>query len=502
MTPRAVASGHPAVTDAACEVLGRGGNAFDAVVAAGYASAVAEPALTSLGGGGFLLARLRDGHALVFDFFVDTPGRGRPPAAAPPASMPVTVRFPGSAQEFHAGLGSVAVPGALAGYLHVQRRLGRLPLAAVVAPAVRLARAGVRVNAHQGYFLHLLRPIMTSTAAGRALYAPGGRYLREGDVLRNAALADLLAGLPRTGATVLYGGDAAGAIARDMRAAGAALGEEDLRAYGVVERAPLRVAYRGAEILLNPLPARGGALLGLAFHLLAARDVAAMGRGSAGHLRALVAVMREVEDRRADDPGGHAALDAEALATSVARVRVAAGGTTHVSVADGEGNVAGMTTSNGECSGYLAPGTGIMLNNMMGEDDLHPAGFHADPAGQRVASMMCPLIVLAGGRVRLVAGSGGSKRIRTALLQVASAVLDFGASVGDAVEAPRLHWDGAVLQVEPGVAEAALAGLGPEVPRNVWPVRDVYFGGVQAVAPAEGAAAADPRRGGAARVLG
>jgi gamma-glutamyltranspeptidase/glutathione hydrolase len=116
--------------------------------------------------------------------------------------------------------------------------------------------------------------------------------------------------------------------------------------------------------------------------------------------------------------------------------------------------------------------------------------------------MMCPRIVLAGGRVRLVAGSGGSKRIRTALLQVASAVLDFVASVGDAVEAPRLHWDGAVLQVEPGVAEAALAGLGPEVPRNVWPVRDVYFGGVQAVAPAEGAAAADPRRGGAARVLG
>ncbi|HKJ23266.1 MAG TPA: gamma-glutamyltransferase, partial [Myxococcota bacterium] len=164
-------------------------------------------------------------------------------------------------------------------------------------------------------------------------------------------------------------------------------------------------------------------------------------------------------------------------------------------------NVASMTTSNGEGSGWIAPGTGVMLNNMMGEDDLHPAGFHASPPGLRVASMMSPSIVLDGDRAGLVVGSGGSKRIRTALLQVISSVLDFGLPLRDAVEAPRLHWDGETLQLEPGMedraAVAALARLGPV---NEWPDRDLYFGGVHAVVPGvEGAG--DPRRGGSAMTV-
>ena len=158
-----------------------------------------------------------------------------------------------------------------------------------------------------------------------------------------------------------------------------------------------------------------------------------------------------------------------------------------------------MTTSNGEGSGYVVPGTGIMLNNMMGEDDLHPDGFHASPPGLRVGSMMAPSLVMDGDRVRLVVGSGGSKRIRTALLQVISHVVDFGLSVHDAVEAPRVHWDGEAVQVEPGHDRAALAGLGDD-PINEWPERDVYFGGVHAVVPGvEGAG--DPRRGGGAMLV-
>jgi gamma-glutamyltranspeptidase/glutathione hydrolase len=137
---------------------------------------------------------------------------------------------------------------------------------------------------------------------------------------------------------------------------------------------------------------------------------------------------------------------------------------------------------------------------MMGEDDLHPEGFHISPPGMRVASMMAPALLLVGDRVRLALGSGGSKRIRSAMLQVISNGVDFGLDPRAAVDAPRLHWDGECVQVEPGFAEAALAALAARWPLNRWRVRDVYFGGVQAVAP-EGVGAGDPRRGGHAATV-
>jgi gamma-glutamyltranspeptidase/glutathione hydrolase len=188
-----------------------------------------------------------------------------------------------------------------------------------------------------------------------------------------------------------------------------------------------------------------------------------------------------------------------AVPAELARRR-AAGGTTHVSVADADGNAASMTTSNGEGSGWLVPGTGIMANNMMGEDDLHPGGFHTALAGERVASMMAPsLVVEPDGSVALAAGSGGSKRIRTALVQVLAGVIDQGRSLDDAVVGPRLHWDGAQLHAEPGWSPDALAALEARWPVTRWAQTDLYFGGVNAVCPGR-AAVADPRRGGSANL--
>ena len=490
-----VASGHPRVTEAAGEILRAGGNAFDAVIAAGFAAAVAEPALTSLGGGGFLLARTAQGQTTLFDFFVDTPGRGLLAGQLEPHFLPVTVRFPASEQIFNVGMGSAAAPGALRGYLHVHRRLGRLPLREVLAPAVHLARAGVTINHKQAYFLDLLTPIMTLTATGRALFEPGGRYLGEGDVHRNPDLAAFLETLPLDGERDFYEGELAGRIVREMAEGGGLLTATDLAACRVIEREPLSVHYRDYRLLTNPPPSFGGSLLALALRLLEAREVAFLGFGSPAHLALLVAVMREVDRRRAEGYLSPTDLDSPGLAESRERVRVASGGTTHVSVCDAEGNAASMTTSNGEGSGYFAPDTGIMFNNMMGEDDLHPEGFHVSPPGGRVASMMAPSLLLAGDSVRLALGSGGSKRIRTALLQVISNTVDFGMSLGEAVEAPRLHWDGHCAQVEPGFAEAALTALAGRWPVNRWTIQDVYFGGVHAVAP-DGAGAGDPRRGG------
>jgi gamma-glutamyltranspeptidase / glutathione hydrolase len=493
-----VSTGHPETSAAAAAALAAGGNAFDAVVAAGFASAVTEPALTSLGGGGFLLARTAAGEAVLFDFFVDVPGRGRAAAPSAPHFLPVRVSFGSSTQDFHVGHASVAVPGTLAGYLHVHRRLGRLPLGAVVAPAVRLARSGVLLDTVQAYLFELIAPILTLTEAARALHAPTGAVLRAGDRFRNPALAEFLEQLPVTQGLAFYTGEIARATETEMDAGGGLLTAADLAAYEVAERRPLAVDYRGGRLLTNPAPSFGGGLIALSLELLAAADFAAAGRGSTEHLGALAASMVEVDRLRADGccaPDGAAGAE---LGRARARVRRWTRGTTHASVADAEGNVASMTTSNGEGSGVVVPGTGVMLNNMMGEDDLHPNGFLADEPGGRVSSMMSPSLLLDSSGVRLVLGSGGSKRIRTAILQVVSAVIDFDARVRDAVEAPRLHWDGATLQVEPGFAAEAVAALGRAWPINQWPARNLYFGGVHAVAPREGAAAADPRRGGAA----
>jgi gamma-glutamyltranspeptidase/glutathione hydrolase len=464
-------------------VLREGGNAVDAAIAAGFASPTAEPALTSLGGGGFLLARGVEGRSTLFDFFVDTPGRGLPPGELEPHFLPVTVHFPGSDQVFNTGLGSVAVPGNLMGYLHVHERLGRLPLREVLAPAIGLAREGVQLNRHQAYFLQLLRPILTLTPAGRSLYEPRGSYLGQGDRLVNPDLASFLEDLPANRGRDFYTGALAERIGRDMGAGGGMLTREDLAAFEVVERAPLEIAYRRHRLLTNPPPSLGGSLIGLSLELLERTPPASSGVDSPDHAVRMIEVMEEVARRRLE--GGPARFNR---------------GTTHVSVSDGWGNVASLTTSNGEGSGYVAPGTGIMLNNMMGEDDLHPEGFFAAPPAQRVASMMSPSVLLSGERVGLVLGSGGSKRIRTALLQVISNMVDFDLGVREAVERPRLHWDESQVQVEPGFPPAVIEALSGRWSVNEWSERNLYFGGVHAAVPA-GAGAGDPRRGGDATVV-
>ncbi|MFC1513338.1 gamma-glutamyltransferase family protein [Thermodesulfobacteriota bacterium] len=493
--PAIVASGHPAVSQAAATILDRGGNAFDAAIAAGFAAAMAEPALTSLGGGGFLLARTAQGESTLFDFFVDTPGKGLAMEQLEPHFFPVTVKFSGSDQDFHVGLGSVAVPGALKGFLHVHGRLGRLPLAEVVKPAVSLARDGLIINQQQSYFLNLLTPIMTMSATGRSLFAPNGVYLQEGDLFHNLPLAAFMEELGDNSSADFHHGHLARRIAADMETMEGLLTEEDLASYRVIERIPLAMDYRGYRLLTNPPPSFGGELIGIALKLMEELDFSDMTWGSREHLLPMAGAMIAVEEFRAGQGGNGAAPAEQWYGATGQRLRTFSRGTTHISVSDSEGNVAAMTTSNGEGSGYIVPTTGIMLNNMMGEDDLHPDGFHATPPGQRVASMMSPSLLLGDDGVKLVLGSGGSKRIRTAITQVLSNVIDFGFNLQDAINAPRLHWDGNTLQAEPGFAANSIGALKEQWPVNVWPELEVYFGGVHAVMPGK-EGAGDPRRGG------
>jgi gamma-glutamyltranspeptidase/glutathione hydrolase len=497
-----VASGHERVTEAAAVILKNGGNAFDAAAAAGFAGAIVEQTLTSLGGGGFLLARTADGEEIFFDFFVDTPGLGLKKPGFEPHFYPVNINFGGSAQEFNIGLGSVAVPGTLKGLIHVQKRLGRLPLAEVMAPAVELAR-GHEINAFQAGFLQMLEPIQTMTQTGQRIFKPDNSYLQAGDTLAIPEFADFLEQVAADRGRNFYFGDIAQSIDREMRTHGGLLTMEDLASYQVLERKPLRSKYRDYTLLTGPPPSLGGSLIALSLTLLAKMEPLRQW-GSKEHMLRTLGLMQEVERLREQGITTPEALadfsEGRAIDDSTAAIRQFSRGTTHVSIADSEGNIASMTCSNGEGSGYFAPGTGIMLNNMMGEDDLHPDGFHSSPPGQRVGSMMSPSALLADDEVKLVFGSGGSKRIRTALTQVLTQVVDFHRDIDEAIQAPRLHWDGETLQMEPGFSEQAVAALGQAVPINIWDKKSVYFGGVHSVIPGS-SGAGDPRRGGSVAVV-
>jgi len=497
-----IASGHLEVTKAAREVLLAGGNAFDAAVAAGFCSAVCEPALTSLGGGGFMLAKPEGQEPILFDFFVDTPGLGLLAGESrTPHFEPVTVAFKGASQVFNIGWGSAAVPGSVAGLLHIHRRLGRMPLHDVTAKARQLARDGIPLEPLQAYTLELLHPILSACDEGRALFGPEGVPLRTGQVIKNEKTADFLENLPES-ADSLYRGDIARELAALMRAHGGLLTEKDLAAYAVAERKPFSHRYRGHTLLSNAPPALGGSLLGLSLALLEGTDLTKVAFGSDGHHAALGITMAEVEGLRKRGITSPAMLDDEALRRAREPVRTSSGGTTHLTVADAFGNVASMTTSNGEGSGHFIPHTGIMINNMLGEDDLHPEGFHAGTAGVRVSSMMSPSLVLGpDGTPVLALGSGGSKRIRTALFQVISHVVDYHLAIEDAVRRPRIHFDGEGFQVEGGLESASLDTLRAKYPVNVWEDLDLYFGGVHAVVPLVDAGA-DPRRGGSSASFG
>jgi gamma-glutamyltranspeptidase/glutathione hydrolase len=288
---------------------------------------------------------------------------------------------------------------------------------------------------------------------------------------------------------------------------GGLLTREDLASYRVVERAPAQAHYRGRDVLTNPPPSSGGILIAYSLDLLErlARP---------GDLRALVEVMDATNRARTEEfvSGLHHEgylerfMAIDAMESAAGEVSSRLGSTTHVAVLDADGGCASVTCSNGSCSGVIVPGTGLHLNNMLGEEDLNPLGFHQHEPGLRIPSMMAPTVVLRDGSPEIALGSAGSNRIRSAILQTVLAVVDGGLGAQEAVEAPRVHYEGDAVEAEPGVSEEALAALerdGWKVQR--WRERNLYFGGVQAVArdPGSGALSGggDPRRGGAAIVV-
>lgn len=513
-TPRrgAVAAGHAATAEAAAFALREGGNAFDAVIAAHWCACVAEPVLTSPGGGGFLLARPAGAAPRVFDFFAHTPRSRRPVGDID--FYPVHADFGTTLQEFHIGFGSVATPGTVRGLFTIHRELGTLPMPVLVHPALELARSGVRVNALQAYILDVVRPIYLATAQAARRFASredGCRLVGEGEILHLPELGETLEALADEGDRLFYEGEIAAHIDRACREGGGHLDRNDLRAYQAVQRKPLRIPYRDAVLFTNPPPASGGLLIAFALKLLERIGAAGEPMDSAPGLAQLAAVMRCTTEARlqaqAEDLLDERLLDQELLKQYIHRVRHrgrAARGTTHISVIDRAGNLAALTTSNGEGCGHMLGDTGIMLNNMLGEEDLNPGGFHRWQPDQRLTSMMSPSLLEIGDGTTVALGSGGSNRIRSAILQVLLRLVDEQLPLQAAICLPRIHYENDLLSIESGFDERVYRQLEGEFERiKCWPDRNLFFGGVHAVSKKGDVfeTAGDPRRGGVALTI-
>ncbi|HUK44145.1 MAG TPA: gamma-glutamyltransferase [Gaiellaceae bacterium] len=519
----AVAAGHPLTARAGARVLEEGGNAVDACVAAVFAGAVCESFLTSPAAGGFMLVhRARDRTSRLADFFVSAPGLGlKRPRSGKMETIDVGFGDSGTTQPFLIGPATVAVPGAVAGLEAAHRAYGRLPWRELLVPAIELARGGVELTRSQAHMHGLLDPILRYGHEARRIYSnPSGARLVAGETLRLPDLADTLDAVARKGSAALYRGSRARAIVATVREGGGDLTLADLAAYRVVWRRPVRVPFHGHEILSNPPPSSGGVLIAYGLALLGRLPAAAA--GSAEAVAALAEVMREQGRARGDgfarglQRGGLAGRLLAPASLRAARRRIdrklggvweaaPPGGTTHVSAIDRDGNAAAVSTSTGSGSGVVVPGTGIYLNNMLGEFDL--VGGVTPPPGSRLTSMMAPTIAVGrDGSPRLVVGSAGSARLRGAIMQIVVNVLEHGLGVEAAINAPRIHVDEPYVHCEGGHDPAELdrlAELGYDVVR--WRRRNLFFGGAAAVEMLAGggaAAAGDPRRGGAGALVG
>ena len=539
-----VVANHPLASAAGAEMLLAGGNAVDAAVAALFTLTVVEPMMVGVLGGGIAHIRLANGRHVVLDSL------GTAPCAAHGAmyetvsdALPRYRETAGRANQM--GSLAVAVPGALAGWCRALRDFGTLSTEDVTAPAVRLAERGFVATPYLADCVADLASDLGRDPGLSALFLPGGTPLRAGARVVQPEYAQTLRTIAREGADALYVGELGSALVEAMSRAGGLVTREDLGTYRVIERDPIRGAYRGFEVLGPPPPASSGVHVVQMLNLLEGFDVGAMGFGSPDAVHLLAEVMKiafadravatadpafiEVpverltgkgyaeQRRRLIDPartrrwepgvpaaaaksgaardapghsgapggpeapdgsgalGGSEALDGSGVPDGPgAEVGTALGRepgcTTHVTVADAEGNVVATTqTINGLFGACIRiPGTGMIANNYMFNFDPHPGRALSVEAGKRVFTSMAPMMVRREGRLLYALGLPGGLRIFPSALQALVNLLDHGMTLQEAVEAPRIWTEGGAVEMEEAFPEAvgkALADRGHEVER-------------------------------------
>jgi gamma-glutamyltranspeptidase/glutathione hydrolase len=505
VSPIAVAAPNSLAATAAVRLAEAGGNAIDAAVAAALIALVTEPGIVALAGGAFVTVGPADGTpAITIDGNVEMPGRDLPAERFGLGVREVTTAY-GAGVTMTIGHGSVATPGTPAALALAHGRYGTAPWREVVAPAFEAARDGFPLGMSAAYYL----PFVHDTVFGwhpdsrSALHDAAGRPLVEGDTVRVAHLADSLGLIAEEGADAFYRGPLSSAIADDMAAHGGLLTGADLAAYRPEVRRAHAVELRDWRLATNPPPVIGGTTLAAMLALMDGRPAGCWRPADIAHL---IEVQRAVLGYRLE----HLDVAAEPMAAARRLLDLVADGglravrtapsTIHVSVVDADGNACSITSSAGYGSGVMTPGTGLWLNNSLGEPELNRGGLHSLPPGTRLHSNMAPTVGRRADGSVLAIGSPGSDRITTALLQVLAGFANGDLPLGDAIDVPRVHVDPMIPVAH---VERDLELPDVDIPLRQHEPHSMFFGGVgAALRSGDGSlsAAGDPRRAAAIAV--
>jgi gamma-glutamyltranspeptidase/glutathione hydrolase len=495
-----VATNHPLASAAGVEAMAHGGNAFDAAVASLFALTVVEPMMVSIFGAGFFV--IRDGESgeiTTIDNYAVAPE-----AATDSMYRMVEERQPGQnifetvGRKNQVGHLAVATPGTLKAWEHVVESYGRLSLEEAIRPAIRLAREGFRASPYLSYIVERCQSDLGLFPATAETFLPSGKPLEPGHLVTMPDYAETLEKIARGGSDVLYRGELGRAVAEEMEANGGLITEGDLAAYRLIERDPVRGVYRDDyEVYAMAPGSSGGTHIIQMLNMLEGTDVASLGFGSVDHLHLMAEVLKvafadrqrymgdptlvdvpvegltskEYASERAKGIGGEAKPYSPGDPLSYEK---AGGETTHLSVMDSDGNMvaATQTLNNAFGSKVTVPGTGVLLNNCMALFDPRPGGANSVAGGKRMLSSMSPTILLRRGEPFLCIGTPGGLRIFPSVCQAIVNIVDFGMTIQEAVEAPRI-WTmgiggtpGEKLTVEDGFSEEVrglLAARGHEV---------------------------------------
>ena len=499
-----VVTNHPLASAAGAEMLAGGGNAVDAAVASLFALTVVEPMMVGIFGAGHAQLFLAGGVHTVIDGYTTAPA-----AARPDMYRPVSDTWPdymeAEGRENSIGPRSAGVPGTLTAWCEMLRRFGTLDLPTAMAPAIRHAASGFRVT---GYLSECIAESAADLARfpdSARVFLPAGTPLAKGDQLVQPDYAATLRTIAAEGSAALYGGAVGRQVVEHMRREGGLITLDDLVRYRTVERDPVRGSYRGHEVAGAAPPTGGGIHLIQMLNVLEGYDVRGLGFGTVDALHLLAEAMKIAFADRAVATGDPAFVDvpvdrlvskphaaARRAGIDMAKAAAYTAGigpdsphTTHVTVADADGNVVAATQTINSLFGSkaMAPGTGMLLNNTMALFDPHPGHTLSVAPGKRMTSSMAPTLVLREGRPVVALGLPGGVRIFTSVLQAIVNLVDHGMSLQEAVEAPRIWTQGQDLEVEAGVAEAVRAGLAARG-HHVVPVAHVA-GGMGAIAFAD-----------------
>lgn len=501
MSKVAVATTSQLAADAAQEVADVGGNAVDCALAAALLTINTEPGVCALGGSAFITIWSNGEDPVTVDGNVAVPGKGLSAAQRKQGTVEVSLDYGGGITTL-VGPGSVSVPGTLAAMEDAWKNYGRAPWRAIFQPTIRATRDGFRLSSACRYYLGYSGDLIfdRSEDGHKALHFDDGTLKNAGDWIIVPHLADSLDAIANEGARIFYKGEIAQAIAGHCRAGNGMLTLEDLRSYEAIERRPLMTDIGEWHLASTPAPAVGGSVL--AAMLLACADLETR-RWDKAALDQLIHSQRACLDFRqryldlADDVGVEAARLVEAARSGRLLSRWTSASTVHTSVVDDSGNGCAITASSGYGSGEMPVGTGLWLNNCLGEIELNRRGLDAGPPGTRLPSNMTPSVARRDGAV-LAVGSPGADRITTAMQQFLINYMQFGMPLDEAIAHPRIHIDtsGDEVQLK---AEPGLDLPDVDLPITVFPGLVMYFGGVGAAMYDNDdgfAVAADPRREG------